>query len=79
MSSQPTSGANGPSIHRWVFAVGPEGGFTKQEISQAVEAGLSILDLGDRILRVETAVSVAATLGSIASNSMYQLAKGRPQ
>jgi 16S rRNA (uracil1498-N3)-methyltransferase len=79
LSSQPTSGANGSAIHRWVFAVGPEGGFTKQEISQAVEAGLSILDLGDRILRVETAVSVAATLGSIASNAMYQLAKGRPQ
>ena len=48
-----------------VFAIGPEGGFTSQEILQAVDSGLKILDLGDRILRVETAVSVAAVLGSL--------------
>jgi 16S rRNA (uracil1498-N3)-methyltransferase len=46
------------------FAIGPEGGFTGQEIAQAVERGVRVLDLGERILRVETAVSVAAVLGS---------------
>jgi RsmE family RNA methyltransferase len=48
-----------------VFAIGPEGGFTGQEILQAVDSGLKVLDLGERILRVETAVSVAAVLGSL--------------
>ena len=50
---------------RMVFAVGPEGGFTAGEVSEALELGASLLDLGDRILRVETAVSVAAVLGSL--------------
>jgi 16S rRNA (uracil1498-N3)-methyltransferase len=48
-----------------VFAIGPEGGFTAREIRAAAQAGSNILDLGERILRVETAVSVAAILGSI--------------
>jgi 16S rRNA (uracil1498-N3)-methyltransferase len=48
-----------------VLAIGPEGGFTSTEIQQAIQCGWRILDLGDRILRVETAVSVAATLGSL--------------
>lgn len=48
-----------------VFAVGPEGGFTNAEIAQSVQAGCHLLDLGPRILRVETAVSSAAVLGSI--------------
>jgi len=50
---------------RLVFAVGPEGGFTNSEIEQAIQAGWKILDLGSRILRVETAVSSAAVLGSL--------------
>ncbi len=37
------------------LAVGPEGGFTDEEIAQAVEAGWEVVGLGDRILRVETA------------------------
>jgi 16S rRNA (uracil1498-N3)-methyltransferase len=48
-----------------VFAVGPEGGFTAGEVSEALELGVLLLDLGERILRVETAVSVAAVLGSL--------------
>jgi 16S rRNA (uracil1498-N3)-methyltransferase len=43
-----------------VFAVGPEGGFTDAEVAQARDAGWSILDLGPRILRVETAAIVLA-------------------
>jgi len=50
---------------RLVFAIGPEGGFTNSEIDQAIRAGWKVLDLGSRILRVETAVSSAAVLGSL--------------
>ena len=53
------------SKNRVVFAVGPEGGFTAGEVAQALEQGVGLLDLGDRILRVETAVSAAAGLGSL--------------
>ena len=37
------------------LAVGPEGGFSDEEVSLAVAAGWQIIDLGPRILRVETA------------------------
>ena len=48
-----------------LFIVGPEGGFTNSEVSLLLASGANQLSLGDRILRVETAVSVAATLASI--------------
>ena len=38
-----------------VLAVGPEGGFTDVETQQARDAGWRAIDLGPRILRVETA------------------------
>ena len=38
-----------------ILAIGPEGGFTGGEISMARDAGWSVVDLGPRILRVETA------------------------
>jgi 16S rRNA (uracil1498-N3)-methyltransferase len=41
-------------------AVGPEGGFTDEEIEQARAAGWLALGLGPRILRVETAALVLA-------------------
>ncbi len=45
------------------LAVGPEGGFTEEEVLQAHAAGWLSVDLGTRILRVETAALVlAATL-----------------
>lgn len=43
----------------WV-AVGPEGGFTNEEIARAQQAGWQLLDMGPRILRVETAAVVLA-------------------
>ena len=44
-----------------IFAIGPEGGFTDDEVRAALDAGFSALDLGSRILRVETAaIAVAA-------------------
>ena len=50
---------------RIIFAIGPEGGFTREEVQRSLEAGVKLLDLGERILRVETAVGVAAVLGSL--------------
>lgn len=48
-----------------IFAIGPEGGFSDGEIASMIEAGAGLLSLGDRILRVETAVAVACTLGGL--------------
>jgi 16S rRNA (uracil1498-N3)-methyltransferase len=45
-----------------VAAVGPEGGFTDDEIALARAAGWRLLDLGPRILRVETAAIALALL-----------------
>lgn len=36
-------------------AIGPEGGFTEEELGRLVEAGWKCLDLGTRLLRIETA------------------------
>ena len=40
------------------LAIGPEGGFTDKEVDYFVNAGFSPVHLGDRILKVETAVPV---------------------
>ncbi len=42
--------------------IGPEGGFTKEEITLAQEKGLLVISLGNRILRAETAAISAVTL-----------------
>ena len=42
--------------------VGPEGGFTKEEVFLAKEKGLLVTSLGERILRAETAVISAVAL-----------------
>jgi 16S rRNA (uracil1498-N3)-methyltransferase len=52
-----------PSGTAVVVAVGPEGGFTDQEIASAAQTGWQFLDLGPRILRIETvALALAARL-----------------
>jgi 16S rRNA (uracil1498-N3)-methyltransferase len=46
-------------------AIGPEGGFTDEEVSNAIAQGWQSIQLGTRILRVETAaVTVAAMLSN---------------
>ena len=42
--------------------IGPEGGFEDDEVKCAVEGGVSICSLGNRILRTETAAIVASAL-----------------
>ncbi len=46
--------------HGTQLAVGPEGGFTDDEVSQAIDAGWQVIDLGPRTLRVETAAILLA-------------------
>jgi 16S rRNA (uracil1498-N3)-methyltransferase len=43
------------------LVIGPEGGFSAQEVEMAEAAGLSPLQLGPRILRAETATVAAVT------------------
>jgi len=42
--------------------VGPEGGFSREEVVQAMEVGFVPISLGRRILRAETAAMVLVTL-----------------
>ncbi len=42
--------------------IGPEGGFTTEEISKAKDTGFIVITLGKRILRAETAAISAVTL-----------------
>lgn len=44
------------------LAVGPEGGFTSEEVDLGRAAGWQVVDLGPRTLRVETAAIVLAVL-----------------
>jgi 16S rRNA (uracil1498-N3)-methyltransferase len=51
------------SAPRAAVAIGPEGGFTDEEIAASVAQGWQTVDLGPRVLRVETAaVALAARL-----------------
>lgn len=45
-----------------IAAIGPEGGFTIEEISQAVTQGARLVSLGPRLLRVETAGAMMASV-----------------
>jgi 16S rRNA (uracil1498-N3)-methyltransferase len=47
---------------RVFLAIGPEGGFVDEEVALAVAAGWHTVDLGPRILRVETAALLLAAM-----------------
>ena len=51
------------------LAIGPEGGFSDEEVALATDAGWQTVDLGPRILRVETAaLFLAAVVASVQSS-----------
>ncbi|MCC7202628.1 MAG: 16S rRNA (uracil(1498)-N(3))-methyltransferase [Nitrospirae bacterium] len=45
-----------------ILLIGPEGGFTHEEVEMAVNAGFTPVSLGSRILRTETAPVVALSI-----------------
>ncbi len=45
-----------------ILMIGPEGGFTGQEVEQAKEAGFHAVGMGPRILRADTAVLAATVI-----------------
>lgn len=59
--------SSGDADRPLIAVVGPEGGFTVEEISQAVSHGARLVSLGPRILRVETAAMMVASVFSAAS------------
>jgi 16S rRNA (uracil1498-N3)-methyltransferase len=48
------------------MAIGPEGGFTDSEIELAKSAGWQLVDLGPRMLRIETAAILLAAWACLA-------------
>jgi 16S rRNA (uracil1498-N3)-methyltransferase len=60
--SQARPPAPAPTTAKIFVMVGPEGGFEPDEIDRARKAGFSVLSLGPRILRAETAALTAAVL-----------------
>lgn len=51
-----------PETERIALVVGPEGGFTDDEVDEAGRAGLVPVSLGSRILRTETAAIISAAI-----------------
>ncbi|MEB2285891.1 MAG: 16S rRNA (uracil(1498)-N(3))-methyltransferase [Myxococcales bacterium] len=58
----PVPGGGDATAATAAVIVGPEGGFSSEEASRALNAGLAICSLGPRILRTETAAIVALAL-----------------
>ncbi|MDD5258405.1 MAG: 16S rRNA (uracil(1498)-N(3))-methyltransferase [bacterium] len=53
---------NGSEARDIIYFIGPEGGFSEQEIAAAQKAGVLPVSLGQRILRTETAGIVVAAI-----------------
>ena len=56
-----------------VVLIGPEGGFSDDELHQATAAGYKKVKLGSRILRTETAVAAAITVVQVLGGDMRKL------
>ena len=54
--------APGPQSDGIMIVLGPEGGFTGDEVIKAREHGFTIAGLGPRVLRADTAALAAATI-----------------
>lgn len=53
-----------------LILVGPEGGFSEEEVDKAFKSGFSLLSLGRRILRAETASIFASSIVSLKGDSL---------
>jgi 16S rRNA (uracil1498-N3)-methyltransferase len=53
---------NSPPVHSLSLLIGPEGGWTSQELAAFETAGLTPVSLGATILRIETAAVAAAAV-----------------
>ena len=64
LAAVPDPSSTPPPVRSATAAVviGPEGGFSRDEVAAARDAGFLILGIGPRILRTETAALVAVTL-----------------
>jgi 16S rRNA (uracil1498-N3)-methyltransferase len=60
--ADPSGRASAGAGNGVIVAVGPEGGFTENEMKVAVAAGWEVISLGPGTLRVETAAVAAAVL-----------------
>ena len=56
------SGKNAEGVEEIFYAIGPEGGFAKDEVDKAVNIGANVVTLGPRILRSDTAAISVATM-----------------
>ena len=63
---------------RFTGMVGPEGGFTAEEITRARHAGFVPVSMGSRILRAETAAMVLVTLVQYEWGDLQLLRGGSP-
>lgn len=59
-AARPASPSHWEGKSAIVFAIGPEGGFTNDEVDLAIHHGAIPVSLGPRILRIETAVLALA-------------------
>jgi 16S rRNA (uracil1498-N3)-methyltransferase len=60
-----------------IAAIGPEGGFVEEELTEAVRTGWKVVSLGPRVLRVETAATAAASLIAL-SNPACRASRALP-
>jgi 16S rRNA (uracil1498-N3)-methyltransferase len=69
----------GGSTDSVTLIVGPEGGFTDQEAAMAERRGVSLVSLGPRVLRAETAAIALATLVLYACGDLESAAPASPR
>ncbi len=60
-----------------VLAIGPEGGFSEDEISLATDAGAKLINLGPWLLRIETAAIALAAMSQLRSQDGCRNKDGR--
>jgi 16S rRNA (uracil1498-N3)-methyltransferase len=65
-------------IRKFLVVIGPEGGFDKDEIAQALPAGFLSVSLGKRVLRVDTAAAAVLSILQYERGALGGAEKGDP-